>query len=146
MASYTGPALPMQGPPRIRRHTMLPNPPSSSSTAMPSGTSPPPVTPLGRRAAGPYPSPPNSERSTGGVEIKRKPRAMSEMANESGSMICETCGKGYKHASCLSKHKYFATLSLQLPQSSQFVALPSRYLAPISLLITRLCLAPANCG
>jgi ubiquitin C-terminal hydrolase len=42
----------------------------------------------------------------GGVDIKKKPRAMSEMASESGSMICETCGKGYKHASCLSKHKY----------------------------------------
>jgi len=120
MASYTGPALPMQGPTRIRRHTMLPNPASSSSTAMPSGTSPPHVTQLGRRAAGPYPSPPNSERSTGGVEIKKKPRAMSEMANESGSMICETCGKGYKHASCLSKHKYFLlTPSLRLPQGPQ---------------------------
>ena len=92
----------MQAPPRMRRHTMLPSsnhhPPS-----MQSGTSPPP----NRR--GPYPSPPNSERAaiSGGVDIKKKPRAMSEMASDiTGSMICDTCGKGYKHASCLSKHKY----------------------------------------
>jgi hypothetical protein len=88
-------ATPMQA--RVRRHTMLPNhPPSSIQT----GTSPT------RRV--PYPSPPYSERATisGGVDIKKKPRAMSEMASEAGSMTCETCGKGYKHASCLSKHRY----------------------------------------
>jgi len=83
--------------PRMRRHTMLPNPPAT----LPQGSSPP------RRTG--YPSPPTSERSTtvsGGVDIKKKPRAMSEATGESGSMVCETCGKGYKHASCLSKHKY----------------------------------------
>ncbi len=91
----------MQTQPRMRRHTML----SSSNhptPSMQSGTSPP-----NRR--GPYPSPPNSERAaiSGGVDIKKKPRGMSEMASDiAGSMICDTCGKGYKHASCLSKHKY----------------------------------------
>jgi hypothetical protein len=82
---------------RIRRHTMLATQPAPSIQP---GMSP------GRRA---YPSPPNSERaavSGGGVDIKKKPRAMSEMGGEAGSMICETCGKGYKHASCLSKHRY----------------------------------------
>ena len=91
----------MQAPPRMRRHTMLASnhPPPS----MQSGTSPPP------HRRGPYPSPPNSESAaiSGGVDIKKKPRAMSEMASDiAGSMICDTCGKGYKHASCLSKHKY----------------------------------------
>lgn len=82
---------------RMRRHTMLPTQPAPSSMTN-GGTSP-------RRLNG-YPSPPMSERATGGVDIKKKPRAMSEMASEVGSMTCETCGKGYKHASCLSKHKY----------------------------------------
>jgi hypothetical protein len=89
----------MQTSPRMRRHTMLPNHPPPSS--MQSGTSPP------RRM--PYPSPPNSEKaaiSGGGVDIKKKPRAMTELTSDiAGSMICDTCGKGYKHASCLSKHK-----------------------------------------
>lgn len=126
MTPYPGPALPMQGPTRIRRHTMLPNPPSSAAVAaMLGGTSPPPLTPLGRRTVpAPYPSPPNSERATtmGAVDIKKKPRAMSEMASESGSMICETCGKGYKHASCLSKHKYPPTTP-QLPQTAPLLAI-----------------------
>ena len=55
-----------------------------------------------------YPSPPSLERAgtIGGVDIKKKPRAMSEMASDvAGSMTCETCGKSYKHASCLSKHR-----------------------------------------
>ena len=82
---------------RMRRHTMLPNQPAPSSMTN-GGTSP--------RRVSAYPSPPNSERAAGGVDIKKKPRAMSEMASDVGSMTCETCGKGYKHASCLSKHKY----------------------------------------
>jgi len=89
---------PIQASSRMRRHTMLPNHPQSIQ----SGSSPT------HRIA--YPSPPNSERaaiSGGGVDIKKKPRAMSEMTSDvSGSMICDTCGKGYKHASCLSKHKW----------------------------------------
>ena len=95
---------PMQAP-RMRRHTMLPNHPPQS---MQSGSSPPRRGPVTA-----YPSPPNSERAavTGGVEIKKKPRAMSEMANDvAGSMTCEICGKGYKHASCLSKHRYLSPL------------------------------------
>lgn len=83
-------------PPRIRRHTMIPNHGvQSAQTAASPGT---------RRA---YPSPPSSERGgSNGVDIKKKPRAMSEMGGEvAGSMICEVCGKGYKHASCLSKHR-----------------------------------------
>ena len=86
---------------RIRRHTMVPSNPSQP-LSMPSGTSP-------NRRSGPYPSPPNSERTaiSGGVEIKKKPRAMSEATGESsGSMMCDICGKSYKHASCLSKHRY----------------------------------------
>src|SRR5271155_3044955 len=90
--------------PRMRRHTMLPNhlPSQTTPPSMQSGSSPP------RR--GPYPSPPNSTSDqgsiSGGVDIKKKPRAMSEMASDAaGSMTCDTCGKGYKHASCLSKHK-----------------------------------------
>jgi hypothetical protein len=86
---------------RMRRHTMLPNQPAPSSMTN-GGTSP--------RRLNAYPSPPMSERAAGGVDIKKKPRAMSEMASEVGSMTCETCGKGYKHASCLSKHKYPSSL------------------------------------
>jgi len=81
---------------RIRRHTMIPSHAVSSvQTASSPGT---------RRA---YPSPPSSDRGgTNGMDIKKKPRAMSEMASEiAGSMTCEVCGKGYKHASCLSKHR-----------------------------------------
>jgi len=82
---------------RMRRHTMLPSQPAPSSMTN-GGTSP--------RRLNAYPSPPMSDRAAGGVDIKKKPRAMSEMASEVGSMTCETCGKGYKHASCLSKHKW----------------------------------------
>jgi hypothetical protein len=70
----------------------------------------------------------------GAVDIKKKPRAMSEMASESGSMICETCGKGYKHASCLSKHKY-PPPHPNLPSPHQ-TPLCSRY--AISALIAKL--------
>jgi len=82
---------------RIRRHSMIPNHGVSSvQTASSPGT---------RRA---YPSPPNSDRGVpNGMDIKKKPRAMSEMGSEvAGSMTCEVCGKGYKHASCLSKHRW----------------------------------------
>jgi len=92
--------------PRMRRHTMLPNPPAT----LPQESSPP------RRTG--YPSPTASERSTtgsGGVDIKKKRRAMSEATGESGSMVCETCGKGYKHASCLSKHRYMIPLAKPPP-------------------------------
>jgi len=87
-------ATPMHA--RMRRHSMLSSQPSPSITT---GTSPT------RRA---YPSPPYSDRSvSGGVDIKKKPRAMSEMGSDmAGSMTCDTCGKGYKHASCLSKHRW----------------------------------------
>ena len=83
--------------PRARRHTMTPN--ASGTASLPSGNSPP------RR--GPYPSPPSSERAAVAhpLDIKKKPRAMSEV-EIAGSMTCEICGKGYKHASCLSKHRY----------------------------------------
>jgi len=101
--------------PRIRRHTMLPNHLASQTTplSMESGSSPP------RR--GPYPSPPNSNSDrasiSGGVDIKKKPRAMSEMTSDAaGSMTCDTCGKGYKHASCLSKHKYLPIPPTPLPR------------------------------
>ena len=93
----TSGAATMQSP-RIRRHTMVPN--HSSTSTIESGTSPP-------RGQGGYGSSPERAIVPGGVDIKKKPRAMSEMTSEvSGGMICEICGKGYKHASCLSKHRY----------------------------------------
>ena len=59
-------------------------------------------------------------------EMNQKTKSRNRRASEgshlikgdkkSGDLRCDTCGKGYKHSSCLTKHMYVDQSSIPLPQ------------------------------
>lgn len=53
-----------------------------------------------------------SRRASDGSQLRKG----ESKRNNGGELKCETCGKGYKHSSCLTKH-LLVSLSLHLPHT-----------------------------